>query len=158
MQEIKESLLELEKVTINIDGLSSNQIKLLNPQNRGGIDKLQSYTNKINQIQSADISRFNPKEQGLYQARQYDSVLKDIEASQAALLLSTQGITNAQIRQTLAVKGLSDAEQYNAMVEAGLLTSKAEISCHWFANRSTDKQIATITNKQYIIKTLSKLY
>ena len=131
-----------------------------------------------------------------------------MEASQAALLLSTQGVTNAQIQQTLVVKGLSDAQQYNAMVEAGLLTSKKSLEYAELQNiiatqvgneayakaimnhmglsvvtngegvevtkltskklqelvatglltEAQTQQIAMITHKQDIIKTLSKLY
>ncbi|MDE7366693.1 MAG: hypothetical protein K2N24_05000, partial [Lachnospiraceae bacterium] len=72
----------------------------------------------------------SPKEeQGLDigQYQDYADALSGLESEQAALLLSTQGVTNAQIQQTLVVKGLSDAQQYNAMVEAGLLTSKKSL-------------------------------
>ena len=47
--------------------------------------------------------------------------------AQAALLLSTQGLTNADIQRTLAAKGLSTEMQYQAMAEAGLLSSKKEL-------------------------------
>ncbi len=42
-------------------------------------------------------------------------------------MLKTQGLTNAQIQQTLATNGVSTAEQYQAMAEAGLLSSKKEL-------------------------------
>ena len=44
--------------------------------------------------------------------------------SQAALLLSTQGLSNAEIQQTLATKGLTSAQQLEAMASAGLLKAK----------------------------------
>ncbi|MCM1496704.1 MAG: hypothetical protein NC089_13025 [Bacteroides sp.] len=94
--------------------------------------QLQSYIDKIEEIQDTANEIFtnsSEDEQGLDigQYQDYANALSDLGSSQAALLLSTQGVTNAQIRQTLAVKGLSDAEQYNAMVEAGLLTSKKSL-------------------------------
>ena len=42
-------------------------------------------------------------------------------------MLKTQGLTNAKIQQTLATNGISTAEQYQAMAEAGLLSSKKEL-------------------------------
>lgn len=62
------------------------------------------------------------------QYQDYANVLKDIDGSQAALLLSTQGLSNAQIQQTLAAKGLTTEQQLQAMVEAGLLTSKKSLT------------------------------
>lgn len=58
---------------------------------------------------------------------QYATALSDIDGAQAALLLSTQGLTNADIQRTLAAKGLSTEMQYQAMAEAGLLSSKKEL-------------------------------
>lgn len=54
-------------------------------------------------------------------------MLSDLDATQSALLLKTQGLTNAKIQQTLATNGISTAEQYQAMAEAGLLSSKKEL-------------------------------
>lgn len=51
-----------------------------------------------------------------------------MDSSQAALLLSTQGLTNAQVQRTLAAQGLSAANQYQAMVEAGLLKSRQTLT------------------------------
>ena len=99
----------------------------------GGIqtDKLQAYVAKINKIQNADLSKLNHDKKDVWQSlqiKQYANALSELEPTQAAVLLSTQGLTNAQIQQTLAAKGLSTEMQYQAMAEAGLLARKREMT------------------------------
>lgn len=60
--------------------------------------------------------------------QEYANALLELEPTQAAVLLSTQGLTNAQIQQTLAAKGLSTEMQYQAMAEAGLLSSSTKLT------------------------------
>lgn len=60
--------------------------------------------------------------------QEYANALSELEPTQAAVLLSTQGLTNAQIQQTLAAKGLSTEMQYQAMAEAGLLSSSTKLT------------------------------
>lgn len=86
----------------------------------GGIqtDKLQAYIAEIQSIQNADYGDF-----GALQIQEYANTLSELEPTQAAVLLSTQGLTNAQIQQTLAAQGASTAAQYQVMAEAGLLES-----------------------------------
>ena len=62
------------------------------------------------------------------QIKQYANALSDLDSTQTALLLKTQGLTNAQIQQTLAAQGASTAAQYQAMVEAGLLESSTKLT------------------------------
>lgn len=62
------------------------------------------------------------------QIKQYANALSELESTQTAVLLSTQGLTNAQIQQTLAAKGLSTEMQYQAMTEAGLLSSSTKLT------------------------------
>ena len=64
---------------------------------------------------------------GVLEIQKYANALSDLDAIQSALLLKTQGLTNAQIQQALATNGASTAEQYQAMAEAGLLSSKKEL-------------------------------
>lgn len=108
--------------------------------------KLQSYINEINKIQNADLSKLNPDKQELYQSmqlKQYANVLEDVEASQAALLLSTQGLSNAQIQQTLAAKGLTTTQQLEAMTSAGLLKTKKSLT-----NEELQSSIAKVLSKE----------
>lgn len=60
--------------------------------------------------------------------QEYANALSELKPTQAAVLLSTQGLTNAQIQQTLAAQGASTAAQYQAMVEAGLLESSTKLT------------------------------
>lgn len=91
----------------------------------GGIqtDKLQAYIAEIQSIKNADYGDF-----GALQMQEYANALSELEPTQAAVLLSTQGLTNAQIQQTLAAKGLSTEMQYQAMAEAGLLSSSTKLT------------------------------
>lgn len=91
----------------------------------GGIqtDKLQAYIAEIQSIKNADYGDF-----GALQMQEYANALSELEPTQAAVLLSTQGLTNAQIQQTLAAKGLSTEMQYQAMAEAGLLSSSTNLT------------------------------
>lgn len=94
-------------------------------------DQLQAYISKIQSIQNADLSKLNPDKKDVYQSlqiKQYANALSELKPTQAAVLLSTQGLTNAQIQQTLAAKGLSTEMQYQAMAEAGLLSSSTKLT------------------------------
>lgn len=86
-------------------------------------DQLQAYIAEIQSIQNADYGDF-----GALQMQEYANALSELEPTQAAVLLSTQGLTNAQIQQTLAAKGLSTEMQYQAMAEAGLLSSSTKLT------------------------------
>lgn len=86
-------------------------------------DQLQAYITEIQSIKNADYGDF-----GALQMQEYANVLSELEPTQAAVLLSTQGLTNAQIQQTLAAKGLSTEMQYQAMAEAGLLSSSTKLT------------------------------
>lgn len=91
----------------------------------GGIqtNKLQAYIAEIQSIKNADYGDF-----GALQMQEYANALSELKPTQAAVLLSTQGLTNAQIQQTLAAKGLSTEMQYQAMAEAGLLSSSTKLT------------------------------
>lgn len=88
-------------------------------------DQLQAYITEIQSIKNADYGDF-----GALQMQEYANALSELEPTQAAVLLSTQGLTNAQIQQTLAAKGLSTEMQYQAMAEAGLLAQSLMVYSH----------------------------
>lgn len=58
----------------------------------------------------------------------YKTTLGDLEPTQQALILSSQGLTNAQIQQVLVSDELSAAQLNQAMTEAGLLKSKVTLT------------------------------
>jgi hypothetical protein len=60
--------------------------------------------------------------------QEYANALSDLEPKQAALLLSTQGLSNAQVEQVLSAQKLTPELQYQAMLEAGLLSSKQKLT------------------------------
>lgn len=118
----------LNKIGISTNGLNKNDIL-----NLGEIpeDKLNAYTQKISSIKNANLSKLNNDKTELYQSlqiKQYANALSELTPLQQASLLKTQELTNAQIKQILAVQNLSTAEQYQAMAEAGLLAKKREIT------------------------------
>lgn len=97
----------------------------------GGIkaDDIQSYIDKINEIKNLQNTALPEMPQEMFDAsipERYAKALSDLSAEQAALLMSTQGLSNEQIRQTLAVRTLEGstetltvAQQYQAMADAG---------------------------------------
>lgn len=59
---------------------------------------------------------------------EYAEALKDLDGTQAALLLSSQNVNASMIQQVLAIQQLSPALQQQALLEAGLLKSKKNLS------------------------------
>lgn len=86
-------------------------------------EQLNAYVQEIQSIKQADYGDFEP-----LQIQEYANALSDLDSTQTALLLKTQGLTNAQIQQTLAAQGASTAAQYQAMAEAGLLESSTKLT------------------------------
>lgn len=69
------------------------------------------------------------------QYQEYAILLEKLTPAQQALMLSTQGLTNEQIMNTLALQtnkttneALTLAEQYQALADAGLLASKRNVT------------------------------
>lgn len=86
-------------------------------------DKLKSLTEEIQSISNADYGAFDS-----LKIQEYANALSDLEPKQAALLLSTQGLSNAQIEQALAAQKLTPELINQAMTEAGLLSSKQKLT------------------------------
>lgn len=86
-------------------------------------DKLKSLVEEIQSISNADYGEFDS-----LKIQEYANALSDLEPKQAALLLSTQGLSNAQIEQVLSAQKLTPELQYQAMLEAGLLSSKQKLT------------------------------
>lgn len=118
-------MMELSKTDMNLSTLSSKQISLFDTPNLKDIEKLQELISTIKVIKST-TGVSSPLDSS--QLERYSQALSDLEPKQAALLLSTQGLSNAQIRQTLQAQNLTTAQQYQAMSDAGLLKSKQELT------------------------------
>lgn len=125
---IKQTITDIKELSKTINNLSSidlfgfSKSTILSFKGFDN-DQLQAYIAEIQSIQNADYGDF-----GALQMQEYANALSELEPTQAAVLLSTQGLTNAQIQQTLAAKGLSTEMQYQAMAEAGLLSSSTKLT------------------------------
>lgn len=115
----------------------------------GGIqtNKLQAYITEIQSIKNADYGDFEP-----LQIQEYANALSDLDLTQTALLLKTQGLTNAQIQQALAAQGASTAAQYQAMAEAGLLESSTMV-CSLLPEKESNGYI-----RRFLVKLRNTLY
>ena len=105
---------------INGDGLNVGQLLSFKDVNES---ELKSLTEEIQSISNADYGAFDA-----LKIQEYANALSDLEPKQAALLLSTQGLSNAQIEQTLSAQKLTPELINQAMLEAGLLSSKQKLT------------------------------
>ena len=105
---------------INGDGLNVGQLLSFKDVNES---ELKSLTEEIQSISNADYGAFDA-----LRIQEYANALSDLEPKQAALLLSTQGFSNAQIEQILAVQNLTPKLINQSMAEAGLLSSKQKLT------------------------------
>lgn len=128
---------EFAKTSIDASNFKAPQLELFKDVDS---DELNKYIFKIQEIKTtlAEIYSVSPKEQfgmDIGQYQDYAKALEQLTPAQAALTLSTQGLTNEQIMNTLALKTNADthekltvAEQYQALADAGLLASKKTVT------------------------------
>ena len=100
--------------------MDRNQLFLFRNTNLGN---LQSNITDIQSVQESSAGTFDSSV-----AQSYATATQELEANQTALLLSTQGLTNAQIAETLAAKEANTAKNYQAMADAGLLKHKQKLT------------------------------
>lgn len=110
----------MKKLNFDFSGMSGIQIQVF--QNFKP-DELQSYINQINAVKFASNGIFNEDA-----IKNYSVAIEGLEAKQAALLLSTQSLTNVQIAETISVNEVTAAETYQAMADTGLLKSKQKLT------------------------------
>ena len=108
------------KVNLKYSALSGNQLSLFKDFKA---DELQAYITQLKVAKQASKGVFDAAT-----VSTYANAIQGLEAKQAALLLSTQGLTNAQIAETLAVNESNVAKNYQAMAEAGLLAHKQKLT------------------------------
>lgn len=102
----------------------------------GDASVLDDYISKIQQIRDAqNLTSISDEAFNAAKIESYSNALKNLTSEQQALILSTQGLSTAQIQQVLAAKKAEDGSaaltaqaQYQAMAEAGLLTSKRTLT------------------------------
>lgn len=123
----------MQNKSIDISGLTSGQLKVLTKTDLTNID---DYISKIQQIRDAqNLTSISNEAFNAAKIESYSNALKNLTSEQQALILSTQGLSTAQIQQVLAAKKAEDGSvaltaqaQYQAMAEAGLLTSKRTLT------------------------------
>lgn len=149
---IKQTITDIKELSKTINNLSS--IDLLGFSKSTILsfkgfdnDQLQAYIAEIQSIQNADYGDFEP-----LQIQEYANALSDLDLTQTALLLKTQGLTNAQIQQALAAQGASTAAQYQAMAEAGLLESSTMV-CSLLPEKESNGYI-----RRFLVKLRNTLY
>lgn len=119
---------KFDDVDFDYSKLNGKQISLFKEINT---KELQSYIKEINRIKNLNLSKLNPTKKDIWETQQlklYAKSLSDLDGKQTALLLSTQGLTNAQVQQALKYKGLTTEKQYEVMLNAGLLKSKQQLT------------------------------
>ena len=100
------------------------------------LTNIDDYISKIQQIRDAqNLTSISDEAFNAAKIESYSNALKNLTSEQQALILSTQGLSTAQIQQVLAAKKAEDGSaaltaqaQYQAMAEAGLLTSKRTLT------------------------------
>lgn len=107
---------------MNIDGKGFNVGQLISFKDVKE-SQLKSLVEEIQSISNADYGTFDA-----LKIQEYANALSNLEPKQAALLLSTQGLSNAQIEQVLSAQKLTPELQYQSMLEAGLLSSKQKLT------------------------------
>lgn len=121
----------LSSINIDFSNLSKNQILSFKDTDS---EILQSYINQINEIKNIDWNNivqgedFEGFDVESANAKLYAKALDGVEASQASLLLSTRGLTNAEIQRVLAQQKLTTEQQYTALSTAGLLKSTQSLT------------------------------
>ena len=102
----------------------------------GDTSTLDDYISKIQHIRDMqNVTNSSDETFNAVKIEGYSNALKNLTSEQQALILSTQGLSTAQIQQVLAAKKAEDGSaaltaqaQYQAMAEAGLLTSKRTLT------------------------------
>ena len=100
------------------------------------LTNIDDYISKIQQIRDMqNVTNSSDETFNAVKIEGYSNALKNLTSEQQALILSTQGLSTAQIQQVLAAKKAEDGSaaltaqaQYQAMAEAGLLTSKRTLT------------------------------
>lgn len=149
---IKQTITDIKELSKTINNLSSidlfgfSKSTILSFKGFDN-DQLQAYITEIQSIKNADYGDFEP-----LQIQEYANALSDLDLTQTALLLKTQGLTNAQIQQALAAQGASTAAQYQAMAEAGLLESSTMV-CSLLPEKESNGYI-----RRFLVKLRNTLY
>ncbi|MFR2713917.1 MAG: hypothetical protein ACLTBC_06730 [Pilosibacter sp.] len=123
----------LNQTDLDTSGLNASQLLVFNKMDASALD---DYISKIQYIRDMqNVTNSSDEVFNAVKIEGYSNALKNLTSEQQALILSTQGLSTAQIQQVLAAKKAEDGSaaltaqaQYQAMAEAGLLTSKRTLT------------------------------
>lgn len=100
IENFKETIITLNKINFDFERFSSNLFKNFK------LEKLQAYANDIQSITQTDYGEFDSM-----RIHEYAYALRDLNSIQAESLLSTQGLNQTQIVETLAIKDSINARK-----------------------------------------------
>lgn len=133
----------MDGIKLDYSNLSAKQLGVLGEKDLDiksitvAIQKIQTKYRQKDSLYGNEFDEYNQIEA----ISEYADATDKLSAAQTSLLLHTQGLSNAQIMQTLSAKNLTKEEQHLAMVESGLLTSKKNLT-----NVELQQAIAETTN------------
>lgn len=136
MDGLSNTLQEYSKISFDATSFNAAQLKTIGDIKPKDFDvfakKIQGTKTWSDALLAEYGESLNP-DIGQYQ--EYATLLEKLTPAQQALMLSTQGLTNEQIMNTLALQtnkttneALTLAEQYQALADAGLLASKRNVT------------------------------
>ena len=161
MNDVEDALKNLTAIGLDSSLVSAKQLKVLGTMiPSGDTSFVEEYIAKIQEIR--DAQNLTGIADDLFNSEQligYTNALKNLTPVQQAAILSTQGLSNAQIQQVLSTKKAEDGSvaltaqaQYEAMADAGLLTSKKALTAAQMEQvvqtaLGTDADVAAIATK-----------
>ena len=96
----------LNQTDLNTSGLNASQLLVFNKMDVSALD---DYISKIQQIRDAqNVTSISDEAFNAAKIESYSNALKNLTSEQQALILSTQGLSTAQIQQVLAAKKAED--------------------------------------------------
>lgn len=96
----------LNQTDLNTSGLNASQLLVFNKMDVSALD---DYISKIQQIRDAqNLTSISDEAFNAAKIESYSNALKSLTSEQQALILSTQGLSTAQIQQVLAAKKAED--------------------------------------------------
>ena len=96
----------LNQTDLDTSGLNASQLLVFNKMDASALD---DYISKIQQIRDAqNLTSISDEAFNAAKIESYSNALKNLTSEQQALILSTQGLSTAQIQQVLAAKKAED--------------------------------------------------
>lgn len=111
IEALASTLKHLSESQLNTAGLAAGQLSILGSMIpiSGDTSTLEDYISKIQQIRDMqNVTNSSDEVFNAVKIEGYSNALKNLTSEQQALILSTQGLSTAQIQQVLAAKKAED--------------------------------------------------